>query len=93
MKPYIFSPLAGVPVGVIFSLIRVRSPAPPLVRLLGILVGERAIPVGKQVLSGSGFHVTWKQSKCDQHIFGFLHGHSTSDAKRLASARLPEIRS
>jgi XapX domain-containing protein len=57
MKIYLLSAGAGILVGVIYSLLNVRSPAPPLVALvglLGILVGEQVIPVGKQLLSGNG---------------------------------------
>ena len=53
MKIYLMSLAAGLLVGVIYSLINVRSPAPPvvaLVGLLGILAGEQIIPVGKQLL-------------------------------------------
>lgn len=96
MKAYIFSLLAGVLVGVIYSLIHVRSPAPPLIALvglLGILAGEQIIPVGKEMLSGSGFHVAWQQSKCTQHMFGSLPGRSTGDTTRVTAANSPEKRS
>jgi len=56
MRIYLLSLGAGVMVGVIYSLIDVRSPAPPLIALvglLGILFGEQIIPVGKQMLAGS----------------------------------------
>jgi len=49
MKLYLMSLGAGVLVGVVYSLVNVRSPAPPvvaLVGLLGILLGEQIIPVG-----------------------------------------------
>ncbi|PYM53063.1 MAG: XapX domain-containing protein, partial [Candidatus Rokuibacteriota bacterium] len=49
MKIYLLSLGAGLLVGVIYSLVNVRSPAPPvvaLVGLLGILLGEQIIPVG-----------------------------------------------
>jgi XapX domain-containing protein len=93
MKAYIFSMLAGLLVGVIYSLIHVRSPAPPLVALvglLGILAGEQIIPVGKQMLSGTGFHVAWQQSKCGQHMFGSLPGHNTGDTTHIAATNQPE---
>jgi XapX domain-containing protein len=97
MKTYLFSLLAGVLVGVIYSLIHVRSPAPPLVALvglLGILAGEQIIPVGKQMLSGSAFHVAWQQSKCTQHMFGSLPGRNTGNTTTsIAPANLPEKRS
>ena len=58
MKLYLVSLGAGLLVGLIYSLLGVRSPAPPvvaLIGLLGMLVGEQAIPVGKQLLSGAAF--------------------------------------
>jgi len=49
MKIYLLSAGAGILVGVIYSLLNVRSPAPPLVALVParILIGEQVIPVGK----------------------------------------------
>nr|WP_082664891.1 DUF1427 family protein [Burkholderia ambifaria] len=50
-ETYLLSPGAGLLVGLIYSLLGIRSPAPPaiaLVGLLGILVGEQALPYVKQ---------------------------------------------
>ncbi|MBN3792523.1 DUF1427 family protein [Burkholderia sp. Ac-20353] len=50
MESYLFSLGAGVLVGVVYSAIRVRSPAPPLIALvglLGMLIGAQAIPALK----------------------------------------------
>src|SRR6201989_377441 len=72
MRMYVLSLGAGLLVGVIYSLLDVRSPAPPLVALVGlfgILVGEQAIPVGKQLLAGSGLIAAWRAEKCTPHIF------------------------
>jgi XapX domain-containing protein len=58
MKPYILSLLGGILAGAIYSLIRVRSPAPPmvaLVGLLGIVIGTQIIPTGRQLLAGTTF--------------------------------------
>ena len=77
MKIYLLSLGAGVLVGVIYSLLNVRSPAPPLVALvglLGILVGEQIIPVSKQMLSGSSFLGACHDAKCVAHLFGMLPG-------------------
>jgi XapX domain-containing protein len=77
MKIYLLSGGAGIFVGIIYSLLNVRSPAPPLVALvglLGILVGEQVIPVSKQLMSGSGFPAAWRQAQCAPHIFGLLPG-------------------
>lgn len=48
MKPYLFSLGAGLLVGIVYALLHVRSPAPPviaLVGLLGILIGEQIPPL------------------------------------------------
>ena len=77
MRMYLLSLGAGVLVGVIYSLLNVRSPAPPLVALvglLGILIGEQVIPVGKRLIAGSSVGVAWRQSQCTQHLFGTLPG-------------------
>lgn len=77
MKVYVVSLGAGLLVGVIYSLLNVRSPAPPLVALvglLGILIGEQVIPVGKQLLAGSGLAAAWAKEECTLHIFGSLPG-------------------
>jgi XapX domain-containing protein len=83
MKMYLLSLGAGVLVGVIYSLLNIRSPAPPLVALvglLGILIGEQAMPVAKQMLAGDGLAVAWRQARCELHIFGMLPGRNTEKA-------------
>jgi XapX domain-containing protein len=75
MKIYLLSAGAGILVGIIYSLLNVRSPAPPLVALLGllgILVGEQVIPMGRQLMSGSSLAAAWHQAHCAPHIFGLL---------------------
>jgi XapX domain-containing protein len=89
MKLYLMSIGAGVLVGVVYSLLDVRSPAPPVVALLGLLgmlAGEQIIPVGKQLLSGVELHLAWRQSKCSSHLFGMLPGRQTDT---IASTVLP----
>jgi XapX domain-containing protein len=47
MKPYLLSLAVGLLIGTIYSLLGMRSPAPPLValvRLLVLLLGEQALP-------------------------------------------------
>ena len=56
MKLYLVSLAAGILVGAIYSLINVRSPAPPvvaLVGLLGILLGEQLVPWVKRLLEST----------------------------------------
>ena len=60
--------------------------------LLGILVGEQVIPVGKQVLAGSGLAAAWRQARCAPHIFGLLPGRHESAAD-VAVAAFEEKRS
>jgi len=84
MKMYLLSLGAGLLVGVIYSLLNVRSPAPPLVALvglLGILIGEQAIPVAKQLVAGDTLAAAWRQAKCAPHMFGTLPGRQADEAK------------
>lgn len=90
MKLYIFSLAAGLLVGVVYSLIQVRSPAPPLVALvglLGILVGEQIIPIGKQMLAGTTFGAACTECKATDHVLGQLPGKSVSATKPAAPAQ------
>ena len=53
---YLVSLGAGVLAGVLYGLLNVRSPAPPaiaLVGLLGILLGEQAVPIAKRIWVGN----------------------------------------
>ena len=88
---YLISLGEGLLVGVIYSLLNVRSPAPPLVALvglLGILLGEQVVPVARQVLSGSGLAAAWQQAKCAPHIFGMLPGRH-ADAAAITAITTP----
>jgi XapX domain-containing protein len=58
MKAYLISLVAGVVVGLIYSVMQVKSPAPPtvaLVGLLGMLAGEHVIPLVRTWLT-AGIH-------------------------------------
>ena len=80
MKAYLISLGAGLLVGVVYSLLNVRSPAPPLVALVGlfgILLGEQALPVGKKLLEGAPFHIAGQASQSQRHVFGRLPGRHT----------------
>lgn len=55
MKPYLIALAVGMLIGSIYGLLGVRSPAPPIVALLGllgILLGEQAVPLVRQALNG-----------------------------------------
>lgn len=78
MKPYLLSLGAGLIVGVIYGLMNVRSPAPPiiaLVGLFGILLGEQIVPLSKRVFQGSQPGLGQVASQCRSHLFGRLPGH------------------
>lgn len=52
---YLISLAIGLLVGVIYGALDFRSPAPPAIALLGLmgmLVGEKLWPVGRQLVSG-----------------------------------------
>ena len=92
MRMYLLSLATGVLVGVIYSLLNVRSPAPPLVALvglLGILVGEQVIPIGRQVVAGTSLGSAWQQAKCASHMFGMLPGrHAGAAATTTATTEI-----
>jgi XapX domain-containing protein len=96
MKAYVLSLLAGILVGVVYSLIGVTSPAPPivaLVGLLGILAGEQIFPVAKKMLSGANFRLAWKEEHCDQHLFGSLPGRNSGSPRPMTGVTSEEKRS
>lgn len=73
MKIYIVTLAAGVLVGVIYALLQVRSPAPPaiaLVGLLGILIGEQALPIARKLITGQPVTVAWLRTDCVSKITG-----------------------
>jgi XapX domain-containing protein len=75
MKPYLLSLGAGLLVGIVYSLINVRSPAPPviaLVGLLGILAGEQIVPLAKRLLSDQPVTTGWLKKECAPHVLGTL---------------------
>jgi XapX domain-containing protein len=95
MRIYLLSLVTGVLVGVIYSLLNVRSPAPPLVALvglLGILIGEQVIPIGRQVVEGASLRNAWQQAKCASHIFGMLPG-DHADAATITTSVSTEAHS
>ncbi|MBB4279484.1 DUF1427 family protein [Rhizobium mongolense] len=93
MKLYLLSLGSGLLVGVIYSLLNVRSPAPPviaLVGLLGILVGEQIGPLAKTIWGRQPAAMSWL-NHIKAHTFGHLPkgdhgsaeiaGHQTPPAK------------
>ena len=75
--PYVLSLAVGVGVGVIYGLVSVRSPAPPIIALLGLLgmlAGEAAVqwlkghsqPIAN-ALHLKSFEVAPKKPQPDDH--------------------------
>ncbi|WP_207461325.1 XapX domain-containing protein [Azospirillum sp. SYSU D00513] len=74
MKVYLLSLGAGLLVGVIYALLNVRSPAPPvvaLIGLLGILLGEQIPPLVKSVWRQEPTALSWLH-QIQPHMFGHL---------------------
>jgi XapX domain-containing protein len=74
MKLYLISLGAGLLVGIIYSLINVRSPAPPVVALLGLLgmlIGEQLPPLVRNLLSKEPVLQSWHHH-VKPHVFGHL---------------------
>ncbi len=75
MKAYLISLAVGLLVGAIYGFLNVRSPAPPviaLVGLLGILVGEQIPPLAKWMFEGRAVTVSALREHCGEHVFGRL---------------------
>lgn len=68
LQPYLISLLIGLGIGVIYGLVSVRSPAPPIIALLGLL-GMLAGETGVQWLKG---HSSFLQSCLHEKSFA-LH--------------------
>jgi len=87
MKVYLLSLAAGLLVGVVYSLLNVRSPAPPLaalIGLLGILAGEQILPFGKQLLAGKPIETPWRAAGAQPHVSGPPPGRDASKAAGAA---------
>lgn len=70
--PYLLSLGAGLLVGIVYSLLGVRSPAPPtiaLIGLLGMLLGEQALPIAKRVFRGDPV-LAYVRTDCARDVLG-----------------------
>ncbi len=69
MIGYLVSLVMGLAVGVAYGLVQVRSPAPPLIALIGLLgmvLGEQAIDLAKRHASPFP-HASIEQPSSDVH--------------------------
>jgi len=72
MKIYLVSLGAGLLAGLVYGLIGVRSPAPPVVALVGlagILLGEQMVPVVKRIADGPEL-ARFVRENCAPQILG-----------------------
>jgi len=75
MRPYLLALGAGLLVGVVYALLKVRSPAPPviaLVGLLGMLIGEQIPPLVRAFLKTDTTPIAWLREQVVPHMFGAL---------------------
>ena len=75
MRVYAVSLAIGVLVGVLYGLLNVRSPAPPVVALVGlagILLGEQIVPLGKRLIAGETVNLAAVAEQSREHVFGQL---------------------
>jgi XapX domain-containing protein len=96
MKASLLSFAAGLVVGVVYSLLGVRSPAPPvvaLIGLLGILLGEQIVPVGRELIAGTSIGAAWRQARCGQHVFGAMARSHAQPVDTASNARIGEVQS
>jgi XapX domain-containing protein len=87
MKSYVVALAVGVLVGAIYGVLDVRSPAPPvvaLIGLLGILLGEQVVPIAKRLMNNQPITIGWVRTDCVPHVFGEL------PQKRSLSAKIDQ---
>jgi XapX domain-containing protein len=90
MKIYALSLGAGLLVGILYALINVRSPAPPiiaLIGLLGILAGEQIPSLVKRVFDKQPVASSWHE-QVKPHMFGHLPSAPGAKPEQLADAPL-----
>jgi XapX domain-containing protein len=74
MKMYVISLAVGLLVGVIYALLHVRSPAPPVVALIGlfgILAGEQIPALARNLWHRQSVAISWLE-QIRPHMFGDL---------------------
>jgi XapX domain-containing protein len=90
MKAYVITLAVGLLVGVLYGLLNVRSPAPPviaLIGLLGILIGEQIPPLAKRLLGGQAITVSAIREHCGEHVFGRLPTGQTRSGNTAPKAK------
>ena len=73
LKSYVVSLAVGLLAGVIYGVMQVHSPAPPVIALLGLfgmLTGEQLIPLGRRLLRREPVTLAWFRQECVPKISG-----------------------
>src|SRR5688572_17339306 len=89
MKLYLMSLGAGLLVGIIYAMINVRSPAPPVIALIGlfgILIGEQIPPLIKGYWQQKLVGHSWLHHQVRPHMFGHMPGGRDIAGVRLAQS-------
>lgn len=82
MMPYVLSAGVGLAVGVLYASLGVRSPAPPVIALIGLLcmlLGEQLVPLAKRLVHGQPLTAAVLREECGEHVFGRLPGRGSPD--------------
>jgi XapX domain-containing protein len=84
VQAYLISLAVGLLVGILYGLIGVRSPAPPLIALaglLGMVLGEQAVPLAKHMIVGHPPAVAWQKTGGGAKALGRLPGDASAKPK------------
>jgi XapX domain-containing protein len=84
---YLLSLGVGLAVGIFYGSLGVRSPAPPVIALLGLLgmlAGEQVAPIAKRLWTGERLTLALLRQDCAAHIFGTLPGRTGTDQETPA---------
>ena len=95
MNAYVLSAVVGLVVGILYGVLNVRSPAPPviaLVGLLGILAGEQIPPLVRQVFDRPAA-TSWLHDQVKPHVFGELPTCAQPGAVKTVAGSRPSERS
>jgi XapX domain-containing protein len=77
MRSYLASLILGLAVGVVYGLVKVRSPAPPaiaLLGLLGMLAGEQAVSLVRSRVLEDNVALSTSRDRADVAIDSDVRG-------------------
>jgi XapX domain-containing protein len=95
VKYYFVSLGVGVIVGTLYGVLNVRSPAPPVIALIGlagILIGEQAVPIARHWLARQPVSGALVLSHLRSHSFGRLPTQAPDCQQTATAKRTPERR-